>query len=294
MTVGVAIELNDLLEKAGLDPRKVMVMRHRPTEKALRHALPTLAAERHEVYNAYQCQHGETVENALAKASHLASFIGHEAGRAVFIGLYEVAGFKRIGAKQYWRMPGNAELRALGTRGPKDWRSPLWFDLRLRPELAQLKGRLVVAWPGIERSWWRWANRNCFAVHCIHEESRLLRPMPAWNELVLGWADLKLLPESWRQALSQWRGVYYIFDTSLKQGYVGSASGGENLLGRWRGYAASGHGGNRLLKKRNPEHFVFSILERVSPDMDAADVVAIENLWKQRLHTRAPSGLNDN
>ncbi|KAB8192530.1 GIY-YIG nuclease family protein [Lysobacter maris] len=271
-----------------------MVMRHRPTEKALRDALPTLAAERHEIYNAYQCQHGETVENALAKASHLVSFIGHQAGRAMFIGLYEVAGFKRIDVKQYWRMPGNAELRALGTRGPKDWRSPLWFDLQLQPELAELKGRLVVTWPGIERSWWRWASRNHFAVHCIHEESRLLRPMPAWNELVLGWTDLKLLPESWRQALSHWRGVYYIFDTSLKQGYVGSASGSENLLGRWKGYAVSGHGGNRLLKRCNPEHFVFSILERVSPDMDVAEVVAIENLWKQRLHTRAPQGLNDN
>jgi hypothetical protein len=288
------IALDDLLYKAGVDPRNVMVMRHRPTEKALRQVLPTLAAERHEIYNTYQCQHGETVEKALSRASHLASFIGHEAGRALFVGLYAVAGFRRIGAAQYWRMPGNAELKAHGTRGPVAGRSPLWFDLRLQPELSDLKGRLVVQWPGIERSWWRWASRNRFAVHCIHEESRLIRPMPAWNELVLDWPGLKMLPDSWCQALSHWRGVYYVFDTSLKQGYVGSASGSDNLLGRWKGYAASGHGGNRLLRQCNPEHFEFSILERVSPDMDASEVVAIEQLWKQRLHTRAPLGLNDN
>lgn len=288
------IELNDLLVKAGLDPRRVMVMRHRPTEKALRLALPTLAAEREDIYNAYQCQHGLRVEDALAKAGHLVSFIGHEAGRAMFIGTYEVAGAKRISTEEYWRMPGNAELKTLGTRGPAAGRFPLWFDLRLTPELSELKGRLVVQWPGIERSWWRWASRNHFLVEAIHEESRLIRPLPAWSELVLSWNELKLLPVSWRHALSQWRGVYYIFDATLKQGYVGSASGPDNIIGRWSDYAARGHGGNRLLRKCDPENFMFSILELVAPSMPTAEVVAIEDRWKRRLHTRAPFGLNDN
>jgi hypothetical protein len=35
-------------------------------------------------------------------------------------------------------------------------------------------------------------------------------------------------------------------------------------------------------------------LQRVSPDMDAADIIALEGSWKQRLHTRQPHGLNDN
>lgn len=160
--------------------------------------------------------------------------------------------------------------------------------------MADLKGRLIVGWPGIERSWWRWASRNRFEVHAIHEESRLIRPLPPWNELVLTWPELPLLPASWRQAISQWRGVYYIFDTELKQGYVGSACGAENILGRWKHYGVSGHGGNRLLKKRRPEQFKFSILELVSPSMSPLELIEIENRWKQRLHTRAPLGLNDN
>jgi hypothetical protein len=62
----------------------------------------------------------------------------------------------------------------------------------------------------------------------------------------------------------------------------------------------SGHGGNALLRerhdgsKRPPENLIFSILERVSPDMDRKDIIDLESNWKERLHTRAPLGLNDN
>ena len=103
-----------------------------------------------------------------------------------------------------------------------------------------------------------------------------------------------MLPRSWKMAMMQWRGIYYIFDALDGKGYVGSAYGESNLLGRWENYGATGHGGNKLLRDRNPESFSFSILERVSPDMNASDVVALENSWKERLHTRAPHGLNDN
>lgn len=57
---------------------------------------------------------------------------------------------------------------------------------------------------------------------------------------------------------------------------------------------AIGHGGNQLLRRRAPRGFHFSILQRLSPDMDASDVIRLESTWKERLHTRAPLGLNDN
>ena len=52
--------------------------------------------------------------------------------------------------------------------------------------------------------------------------------------------------------------------------------------------------GNTLLRKREPGDFRFSILQIVSPDMDARDVILLEATWKDRLHTRAPHGINDN
>lgn len=77
------IELNDLLEKYGLDPQKGMVIRHRPIEPELRKALPWLAAEEPDVYNAYQRDHHEIVEKALARADYVVSLIGHEPGKAL-------------------------------------------------------------------------------------------------------------------------------------------------------------------------------------------------------------------
>lgn len=288
------IEFDDFLIKEGIDPRSVMVMRHRPSEKVLRDVLPWLAEEQPDVYNAYQSEHGEKVEKALGNAAYLASFIGHEAGRALFVGIYSVAGSRRISIPDFWKVPQVQILRTFGIRGPAEGRCPLWFDLRHSSHLNSLKGRLIIDWPGIERSWWRWADRNHFAVHAIREESLLVRPMLEWHAMTLSWQELQVLPASWKNRLSQWRGIYFIFDKSALKGYVGSACGTDNLLGRWMDYAVTGHGGNRLLRTRNPEDFSFSILQRVSPDMERDEINRLESSWKDRLHTRAPIGLNDN
>ena len=292
--IPVFMELNDLLRKAGIDPSTTLVMRHRPAEKGLRDVLPWLAAEKHDLYNAYQRQHGPRVEVALQKASHLVSLIRHQAGSALFVGLYRVDGARAISRKAYLAMPQARELASLA--GGQEFRrsSLLWFDLRLQSKLAELKGRLVLSWPGIERSWWRWAGRNVVPVQAIHEESVLVPKLADWQQLVLHWDELKLLPASWRAALSQWRGIYYIFDRQSGKGYVGSAYGAQNILGRWLTYARTGHGGNKLLRACRPEGLEFSILQRVGPDTGPAEVIALEGWWKQRLHSRAPYGLNEN
>lgn len=286
------IELNDLLAKAGLDPATVMVMRHRPTARELRNALPWLAAEEHDIYNAYQRIHGARVEKALSKATHLASFIGHEVSRALFVGLYAVRGWKEMPTATWRKRPDTRRLTALGHRElGREWIR--WFDLQVTDHLAEWKGRLVVSWPGIERSWWRWASRNVFAVAAIHEDNALVRRMPRWTEIVLSWAQLQSLPRYWKVAMSQWRGVYLIMDRSTGRGYVGSAYGTENIVARWQQYADTGHGGNVELRKLDPKNFQFSILERVSPDMPPDEVNRIEASWKTRLGTRE-YGLNRN
>ena len=131
-------------------------------------------------------------------------------------------------------------------------------------------------------------------VVAVLERSVFDAEMPPWEDLSLTWDELAVLPSPWKSKLSEWRAIYYIFDTSDGKGYVGSAYGESNLLGRWLNYAARGHGGNVLLRERDPKHFKFSILQRVSPDMDAADVIRLEASWKLRLLTRRPLGLNDN
>lgn len=183
--------------------------------------------------------------------------------------------------------------------GMKGWsreerKSGLWFDLKLADFHSSWKGKLVVDWPPPGLSWWRLAHRNNIPISAILEESALDPPMPDWREIELEWEELGVLSPSWSSKLAEWRGVYYIFDSHDGKGYIGSASGAENLLGRWKDYAASGHGGNALLKNRDARNFRFTILQRVSPDEDPWEVNRLEGTWKKRLHTRTPDGLNEN
>jgi hypothetical protein len=255
-----------------------------------------LAADRPDLFEAYQQTHGERVENALMKAGYVASFVGQEPGKAVFIGLFEVGKTKRISHKQYWRIPTHIELRKLGMVGftGKSRSSCLLFDLKLTDFYGYWKGKLIVDWPPPERAWWRRADRNVIPVRAILEDSALDAAMKRWDEIDFTWSQLDVLPKRWQAKLAEWRGIYFIFDMLDGKGYVGSAYGAENILGRWRQYAASGHGGNRLLRKREPQNFRFTILELVSPNMDPNDVIRLESSWKDRLHTRQPYGLNDN
>jgi hypothetical protein len=294
------MNLNDLLRGKDIDPQRVLVLRHRPNEPELNKVLPWLAAEEPDVFNAYQQTQGERVERAMQAmigTGYVASFIGREPGKAVFVGLYSIGGSKPLSRAEFWQVPAYVKLKAFGMRGFADERasaSVLWFDLALTDFYAHWKGRLIVGWPPPERSWWRRAHRNEFPIIAVLEDSALDAALPEWDQIEFTWEELGVLPMRWKSALSQWRGIYYIFDSSDGRGYVGSAYGEDNLLGRWQNYAARGDGGNKLLRQRDPRNFRFTILQRVSPDLDANNVVRLEGSWKRRLHTRHPHGLNNN
>ena len=97
------MQFNDLLLGDGIDPKDVMVFRHRPREPKLRKVLPWLVDENHALFNAYQQTQGKIVEKALLRAKFVASFIGHEAGKAVFVGLYKVNGHRPLSFRQFWK-----------------------------------------------------------------------------------------------------------------------------------------------------------------------------------------------
>lgn len=172
------MNFDDLLQAKGIDPGQVLALRHRPPEPLLRRVLGRLAVEQPDVFNAYQQTQKPKIQKAMAQVSHVASFIGHEPQKALFVGLYDVAGSRPITYAEYWQVPA----------------------------------------------------------------------------------------------------------------YLGA----DNLLGRWQCYRDSGHGGNVLLRGRDPRNFRFSILQIVSPDEETDRVIHLESTWKIRLHTCAPHGLNEN
>ena len=115
--------------------------------------------------------------------------------------------------------------------------------------------------------------------------------LPPWRDLALTARDIRTLPAAWAARLADWRGIYLIVDQQDGARYVGSAYGAENLLGRWRTHVAGEQGVTKELRGRDPLHFRFSILERVSPDAPLAEVVERERSWMHRLDT-IERGLN--
>ncbi len=288
------LDFNALLQLAGIDPSEVLIVRHVPQEKDLRQVLPWLVAERPDLWLTYQSVQWETLEKAMTKGKYVASFIGQDRGEATFAGFYRIGAWKSVTSAAYRALPGNQELMDLGMTGRSDdMPDCLLFDLEELEHFSDWIGKLTIAWPKPYQQWWRWGGRGVFKVETIEAESRFVKAMPDWQDITLSWNELQCLPGSWQKSLAEWRGIYFIYDAKREAGYVGSAAGTDNLLGRWRDYARSGHGGNRELRSSDPADLRFSILQRTSPDMDMRDIVALEASWKKRLHTRE-FGLNAN
>lgn len=286
------MEFNHLLEQEGLDRKTVLVLRHTPREQELFDVMPWLITEKPAVFNAYQQTQSPRVAKKMVGADYVASFFGHESGKAVFVGLYEKRGSTLMTRAEVRGFAAHRELLKYGLNdaGPKR----LWFDLVQTKFHADWQGKLIIRWPTPEVAWSRWAKGNQFEIEAILDESIFVGELGNWRELVFTWDQLQLIPKRWKDVLSRWRGVYFIWDSSIRKGYVGSAYGKDKLLGRWLNYAKTGHGGNKLLKLRKPQKFHFSILEWAAEDMEDRDILEREKWWKARLHTKAPDGLNDN
>lgn len=291
------MDLADLLRTSGIDPAHVLVVRHRPWEPKLANILPWLAGHRPDLFNAYQSTQNPRAESSFRRAAYIGAFVARENNQAIFAGLFKNVGYRELSLDGFVREPGYDELVELGMMpsSEEDQREVfLRFDLQLTDVMSDWRGKLVLDWPLPARAWTRWGDRNIFKIAAVLEDTLFEPAMPDWRNIDLSWKELKVLPSSWRAAFNEWRGIYLIFDTIGGGRYVGSAYGEANILGRWENYAATGHGDNRHLRNLDPDGFQFSILERLSPDTEAEDVIRRETSWKRRLHTFFPDGLNGN
>src|SRR5262249_31835833 len=157
----------------------------------------------------------------------VASFIGHKPGKALFVGLYSIAGATPLTYKQYWSVPAYVEMKKWAmvgrTQKTDDTGRTQWFDLQRTDFYQCWQGKLIINWPPPERSWWRRAHRNEIPVDAVLEDSALIPTIPKWDEVGFTWQELGNLSTVWKSALLQWRGIYFIFDVSDGKGYVGSA-----------------------------------------------------------------------
>lgn len=175
------------------------------------------------------------------------------------------------------------------------------YEYEVSEEYEKYFGRLIVRFKNTSQN----MVRNALSVmeDCVIEQ---ILPdtfdndiFPGYDKVNISWAELSrvLEKESWKTALQNQKGVYLLTDTSNGKMYVGSASGEEMILNRWKYYIISGHGGNKELKLLSFEHikqyFRFSILDIFKSTTDRQQIIDREIWWKEVLQTKK-FGYNSN
>ena len=110
----------------------------------------------------------------------------------------------------------------------------------------------------------------------------------------------KIMP-TYYEALKKVTGIYCLTDTKTGKLYIGSATGGEGVAGRWGNYLDSKHGGNKkLIALYNDkgstyfeENFTYTLIEYFGLSYDPSKIIEREQYWKMCLNT-IKSGYNDN
>jgi hypothetical protein len=273
-----ALTLGHLFTAAGLDPDDILVLRHTYTPTGLASAADVTQD------NVLQYVRRQGITNKVGSNPERLwlNFLADGARRSRFLYAYD----------------NHGEVVAERTADNR------FFDLRPSPVFAALHDRLVVEWSGDAVNW---AKRGPLAVAfpVVEIADPDVVPFPGFDHLVLTHDQLLEVMEDrryahWRTALQSVQGIYLIADTHTGKLYVGKADGSERLLGRWRTYAANGHGGNvglRELGAINPDHrrhFVYSILRVFGPAATTPEVNDAEEHYKRALLTRHPHGLNRN
>lgn len=174
-----------------------------------------------------------------------------------------------------------------------------WVDL-----LKEYEGKLVIDWGGSARMWHQKATTP---KPIVAIESRNQKSFVGFEKLLLSFDQLKEVVENaadyelWQAAMSAVNAVYLIVDTKTGDRYVGSTYGYDGLLGRWSVYVSTcGHGNNKgiishLKDERNSCHDLqFSVLQVLPKSLPDNQIIDTETLWKKKLLTYEPFGMNAN
>lgn len=271
------ITLTDILLAAGLDPKRVVLMRHVVKGQQI-HDLWRADRPRVEAYQTRQLV--GVFGTGAGRATHLVTFLAGRGGKTICGGLYEVGDYEPAALDDVdpVTLAGHAGDRVI-------------WDLRRVESWQVYEDRLVVDWGRAYITWKQWADRSA-PKPVVEITDQLETPFPGWRAFRCEADQLATLPANWRGALAASKGVYLLLD--LDDGgrpYVGSAKGADSLLGRLEGYAGGGTNGNRGLTAGH--RYQVNVLEVVGTGEPDATIEKIENQWKDKLGSKA-FGLNRN
>ena len=276
---------SDVLQKVGINPSKVKLIRHSLSSEEFRPCY-----EKNMILE-YTC----TQKKGFAKGfDYWAIFLSDRGTQAKFYALYKV----------------NGSVLATNDIMPEgfphtDWfqsGESAYFDLKHIDLLQGYENKLIIDWGRATQAW----HQNAILEKpIISIQAAEMKTFSGFEDLVLTYDELKKIVDnptiydSWHTALSSVYAIYLIVDSKSGQQYVGSAYGKNGLLGRWTEYVTTHHGGNKRMKellREEPEryhHFQFSILQILPKTVTNEDAIHLESLYKKKLLT-IPFGMNDN
>jgi hypothetical protein len=175
------------------------------------------------------------------------------------------------------------------------------YEYKNLPEYQKYIGRLIVKFKNKAQTMIRNAESvidECYVSQILPDtfDNDLF---PGYEKVNVSWAELRRVIEkdAWKTALQNQKGVYLMTDISNGKMYVGSAYGEHMILGRWRAYVSTAHGGNIGLKALAVEHikqnFRYSILDIYKSTTEDQVIIDRESWWKDVLLSRK-FGYNEN
>jgi GIY-YIG catalytic domain len=267
------------LSASGIDPSDVCLLRHQHARADAGHDPYQLFLNDTEAFDVYQSAQGFK-NRARLKASYWASFVGTPDKGTLFCGLYSC---RYVGVAE-------SDLERPCQRGVFDRAGEYdRYDLSRVQALSEYKGLLLIEWGDGFRSW---IQRNCEKrILELHREFK--EPSyPGHLAFIRSLSELRALPVAWIEVLRNTKGIYLLTCPKTKEQYVGKASGENGFWGRWQDYINNSHGGNIILKARDPSDYRVSILETAGTGNEV-ELDALESRWKQKLQSRE-MGLNAN
>ena len=267
---------SDILEKAGLDPVKVKLIRHSLTDKTFKECFDS------DMVYEYTCHQKKDFSKGY---DYWAVFISGSGTLAKFHSVYRVGDSKSDTKKTIPKGLPKKEASHYTGNGAV-------YSLEKIDALNDMEGKLTIDWGKSTRMWHQRGTTPKPVISILPDEKKIFT---GYEKLIKSYDELKDIIEnpeiydSWHTALSSVYAIYLIVDTETGQQYIGSAYGKDGLLGRWTDYIRTHHGNNKKIKEiicNYPDRyhaFQFSILQILPKNLSDEEVINIERLWKDKL-----------
>lgn len=270
---------NAVLEAAGINPRKVRLLRHQD-RRADRDRTPyRLWREYPDDFMTYQSRQSSFRAKTFGSAEFWAVFVRTPASETLFAGLY------RVGLSR----PGDPLAACVSVKGAVEGDNYVVFDLTKSDHLAEFEGVLTIEWGAGALAWVQYAHKHDKTVRELRREFRE-EAFPGYLRFMRLLSEIESMPRNWVERLSEVKGIYVLTSVATKELYVGSATGDGDFYERWLQHAARG-GDAIKFRSRTPSDYQTAILEVAGSNASENDIVRAEHLWMAKLRTNE-MGLN--